>query len=63
MTCTGDYCKQKTRCIYFGRSLEETRSFHCLFYTASCNALTDGLCVQAVLISLPPSLTASFPDR
>lgn len=53
MTCTGDYCKQKTRYIYFGRSLEESRAFHCLLYAAPV-LLSVPACVQAALPSLPP---------
>lgn len=60
MTCTRDYCKQKTGYIYFGRSLEKTRSFQCRFSAAPIR-LSTCLAAQAAPASLPPSLTASLP--
>lgn len=53
MTCTGDYCKQKTRYIYFGRSLEESRAFQCLLYAVPA-LLSLRACVQAALPPFPP---------
>lgn len=59
MTCTGDYCKQKTRYIYFGRSLEESRAFQCLLYAAPV-LLSLRSCVQAALPRSSPPFPPSF---
>lgn len=58
MTCTRDYCKQKTGYIYFGRSLEKTRSFQCRF-SAAPNT-TQHLPCCAGGSRFPPSLPDSL---
>lgn len=62
MTCTGDYCQQKTQYIYFGRSLEESQAFQCLLYAAPV-LLSLCACVQAALPASLPSHKFFAPDR